>query len=258
MHHWQHYCRGARHPIVVLTDHENLVWFMTTPNLTRRQLKWAKKLAEYDFNVTYREGKKNPADGLSKRPDYKLPKASTTSTAAETVRQSFRLGSNDYKPVQEKLYTLAVMTLRPRRPVRQVRQEDVVPNINMDGGTTGTPAVRDLYAREASRDGDAVVRRDNVIPDINMDVGRPGHPEAQHRSIEDSAADADAMDIDNTVDDDPIGLQIEAGASDKMVEALRLVATRTPIGGEATAYTKMSIKELERAICAEQSHNSLV
>ena len=85
MHHWRHYCQGARHPIVVLTDHANLVWFMTTPNLTRRQLKWAEKLAEYDFNVTYREGKKNPADGLSRRPDYELPKASTTSTAVEMV-----------------------------------------------------------------------------------------------------------------------------------------------------------------------------
>ena len=120
MHHWRHYCRGARHPIVVLTDHANLVWFMTTPNLTRRQLKWAEKLAEYDFNVTYREGKKNPADGLSRRHNYELLKASTTLTAAETVRQSFCLGSNDYKPVQEKLYTLAAMTLWPRRPVRQV------------------------------------------------------------------------------------------------------------------------------------------
>ena len=113
---------------------------MTTPNLTRRQLKWAEKLAEYDFNVTYREGKKNPANGLSKRPDYKLPKASTTLTATETVRQSFCLGSNDYKPVQEKLYTLAVMTLRPRRPVRQVRQEDIVPNRNMDVGMDGGAA----------------------------------------------------------------------------------------------------------------------
>ncbi|SLM34944.1 gag polymerase env [Lasallia pustulata] len=141
MHHWRHYCRGARHLIVVLTDHANLVWFMTTPNLTRRQLKWAEKLAEYNFNVTYREGKKNPADSLSRRPDYKLPKASTTSTATETVQQSFRLGSNDYKPVQEKLYTLAVMTLRPRRPVRQVQQEDVVPDINMDGAALRNQAV---------------------------------------------------------------------------------------------------------------------
>ncbi|SLM36166.1 hypothetical protein LPUS_05630 [Lasallia pustulata] len=44
-----------------------------------------------------------------------------------------------YRTVQEKLYTLAVMTLRPRRPVRQVQQEDVVPDtdmdVRMDGGT---------------------------------------------------------------------------------------------------------------------------
>ena len=86
VHHWQHYCQGARHPIIILTDHANLVWFMTTSNLTRRQLKWVKKLAEYDFNVTYREGKTNPADGLLRRPDYKLLKVSTTSTAAETVQ----------------------------------------------------------------------------------------------------------------------------------------------------------------------------
>ena len=91
-----------------------------------------------------------------------------------------------------------------------------------------------------------------------MDVRRPGYPEAQHHSIKDSAADAEAMNINDTVDDDPISLQIEAGASDKTVKALQLVATCTPIGGKATAYTKMSIKELERAIYAKQSHNSLV
>ena len=151
---------------------------MTTPNLTRRQLKWAEKLAEYDFNVTYREGKKNPADGLLRRPDYQLPKASTTSTAAETVRQSFQMGSNNYKPVQEKLYMLAVMTLRPRRPVRQVQQEDVVPDINMDVGmedggaaTTEESSVRHLPAREASHNSDTVVRQDNTVPNINIDVG---------------------------------------------------------------------------------------
>ncbi|KAA6412413.1 MAG: hypothetical protein FRX48_03403 [Lasallia pustulata] len=139
-----------------------------------------------------------------------------------------------------------------------VRQDNIVPNINMDGGTTGTPAVRNLHAREASRDGDAVVRQDNVIPNINMDIRRPGYPEAQHHSIEDGAADADAMDIDDTVNDDPIGLQIEAGASDKTAKALWLVGTCTPIGGEATASTSISIKELKRAICVKQSHDSLV
>ncbi|SLM41533.1 hypothetical protein LPUS_12599 [Lasallia pustulata] len=211
-----------------------MVWFMTTLNLMRRQLKWVKKLAEYGFNVTYREGKKNLANGLSRRPDYKLPKASTTLTAAETVQQSFCLGSNDYKPVQEKLYMLAVMTLWLRRPISVWKtvapplrknpqygtyllekqavmvmvwyNETTFTTYTKAGGTTGTPAVCNLHAQEASHDGDAVVQQDNIVPNINIDVRRPGYPEAQHRSIEDSTADAEAMDIDDTVDDDPIGL----------------------------------------------------
>ncbi|SLM37971.1 hypothetical protein LPUS_07985 [Lasallia pustulata] len=73
----------------LLDTETQYVWFMTTPNLSRRQLKWAEKLAEYNFNVTYHEGNKNPADGLFRRPNYKLPKAATTSTAAEIVQQSF-------------------------------------------------------------------------------------------------------------------------------------------------------------------------
>ena len=91
------------------------------------------------------------------------------------MRQSFRLGSNDYKPVQEKLYTLAVMTLWPRRPVRQVQQEDVVPDTNIeDSGATEAPLVRRLPAQEASRVGGDLVQRDNVVPDTNMDVGMDG------------------------------------------------------------------------------------
>ena len=147
------------------------------------------------------EGKKNPANSLSKRPDYKLPKASTTLTAVETVQQSFRLGSNNYKLVQEKLYTLAVMTLQPRRPVRQVRQENIVPNINidvrMDGGTTGTPAICNLHAREASRNGDAVVRRDNVVSNINIDVGMDGGttgtPAVYNLHIQEASRNGDAV-----------------------------------------------------------------
>ncbi|SLM33889.1 hypothetical protein LPUS_02489 [Lasallia pustulata] len=130
----------------------------------RRQLKWVKKLAEYDFNVIYREGKKNPANGLLGRPDYELPKASTTSTAAEMVRQSFCLGSKDYKSVQEKLYTLAAMTLRPRH----IGMED------SGAATVEESSVRRIPAREASRNGDGVVQQDNVVPHIHMDVGIDG------------------------------------------------------------------------------------
>ena len=90
---------------------------MTTSNLIQRQLKWAEKLTEYDFKVTYQEGKKNPADSLLRQPDYELLKVASTLTAAEMMQQSFCMRSKNYKSVQEKLYTLTAMTLQLRHSV---------------------------------------------------------------------------------------------------------------------------------------------
>ena len=94
---------------------------MTTSNLTQRQLKWAEKLTEYDFKVTYQEGKKNPADDLLRWPDYKLLKVASTLAAAEMMQQSFCMRCKNYKSVQEKLYTLTAMTLQSRHSVWQLQ-----------------------------------------------------------------------------------------------------------------------------------------
>ena len=90
---------------------------MTTLNLTQRQLKWAEKLAEYDFKVTYWEGKKNSADDLLRQSDYKLSKTANTLTAAKMMQQFFCLKSKNYKSVQKELYTLTAMTLQLRHSV---------------------------------------------------------------------------------------------------------------------------------------------
>ena len=55
-----------------------------------------------------------------------------------------------------------------------------------------------------------------------------------------------------------ISLQIEDSTSADTVEALQLVSTHSPIGGEITAYTRMSIKQLKCAIHTEQLKDSLV
>lgn len=39
-------------------------------DLSRRQVRWAQDLSAYWFTIAYREGKGNPADGPSRRPDY--------------------------------------------------------------------------------------------------------------------------------------------------------------------------------------------
>jgi RNase H-like domain found in reverse transcriptase/Reverse transcriptase (RNA-dependent DNA polymerase)/Integrase zinc binding domain/Chromo (CHRromatin Organisation MOdifier) domain/Integrase core domain len=68
--HWRHYLEGARHRILVRCDHKNLEYFQTTKLLSRRQARWAEILSAYDFEIEYLEGKRNPADGPSRRPDY--------------------------------------------------------------------------------------------------------------------------------------------------------------------------------------------
>lgn len=67
---WRHYLEAPATSTIVLTDHEALRSFMTTKVLNRRQMRWAEVLAAYDFHIQWRRGKDNPADGLSRRPDY--------------------------------------------------------------------------------------------------------------------------------------------------------------------------------------------
>jgi RNase H-like domain found in reverse transcriptase/Reverse transcriptase (RNA-dependent DNA polymerase)/Chromo (CHRromatin Organisation MOdifier) domain/Integrase zinc binding domain/Integrase core domain/Aspartyl protease len=71
MKHWKHYLEGAKHEIIVYSDHKNLTTFTTTKELNRRQLRWSEELASYRFRIMYRKGKENAnADALSRRPDY--------------------------------------------------------------------------------------------------------------------------------------------------------------------------------------------
>ena len=81
--HWRHYLEGTRHQVLVLTNHRNLSRFMTTTKLSPRQVRWAQELSRYNFVIDYRPGSKNPADGLSRRPDH----MTTTEDEIEGNRQ---------------------------------------------------------------------------------------------------------------------------------------------------------------------------
>ena len=43
---------------------------MNVKSLNGRQVRWAMKLAAYDFVILHHSGKSNPADALSRQPDY--------------------------------------------------------------------------------------------------------------------------------------------------------------------------------------------
>jgi len=86
---WRHYLEGANHKILVQCDHKNLEYFQTSKVLSRRQARWAEILSSYDIVIEHLEGKKNPADGPSRRPDYEIgyerPIARLLATLAATV-----------------------------------------------------------------------------------------------------------------------------------------------------------------------------
>ena len=110
MKHWRHYFEGAKYPIQIYSDHKNLEIFMTTKILNRRQARWAEFLANYDFVLVHIPGKKNPADGPSRRPDYienvEIPTGTLIPKSALRMLQPYKLllqatngGSNSSSPL---------------------------------------------------------------------------------------------------------------------------------------------------------------
>jgi len=86
---WRHYLDGANHKVLIQCDQKNLEYFQTSKVLSRRQARWAEILSSYDFVIEYLKGKKNPADGLSRRPDYEIgyeiPTAQLLATLATNI-----------------------------------------------------------------------------------------------------------------------------------------------------------------------------
>ena len=61
-----HYLEGCKHKVFVLTNHNNLCWFMNIKSLSSRQVKWTQKLLRYYFQINYCQGKVNrTVDALS-------------------------------------------------------------------------------------------------------------------------------------------------------------------------------------------------
>ena len=72
---WRPELEGAEDPVSVVTDHKNLVHFMTAKQLSRRQARWSEFLSRFNFNITYRPGPLNgKADALTRRSGDLPPK----------------------------------------------------------------------------------------------------------------------------------------------------------------------------------------
>ncbi|KAI0995384.1 hypothetical protein K3495_g12798 [Podosphaera aphanis] len=74
---WRSELQGTHHPITLLTDRSNLVYFMTTKKLTRRQVRWNEFLSEFDFRISYCPGKLNIKPEALTRRSQDLPENET-------------------------------------------------------------------------------------------------------------------------------------------------------------------------------------
>ncbi|KAG5716608.1 hypothetical protein E4T56_gene16277 [Termitomyces sp. T112] len=76
---WRAYLEGSPHCIQVYSDHNNLQYFTTTKQLSRRQARWSETLSEYDFTIHYRPRRLGTKpDALTWRPDVYLKKSFET------------------------------------------------------------------------------------------------------------------------------------------------------------------------------------
>ena len=167
---------------------------------------------------------------------------------------SFR--SEDYRSVQEKLYTLTAIKMHPHCTVQQLSQMSVVLNISIRDSS----ATEALMAQEASCDNDysneiSSTTKASTVQCLSAQEASCDHikesryAEPQHYSVKNNSR---VIDTDDTVVVDLISLQFDT------VEVLQLMSTHTLMGGEIMTYTSMSIEQLKCALHTEQSNDNLV
>ena len=91
---WRCYLHGVR--FTVHSDHSNLRSLQTKPHPSGREARWMDLLAQFDFGVEHIPGKRNPADPLSRRPDYMAAPISTVSSESllSEVREGYAADAN--------------------------------------------------------------------------------------------------------------------------------------------------------------------
>ncbi|KAI0992264.1 hypothetical protein K3495_g15922, partial [Podosphaera aphanis] len=66
---WRSELIGLKEPFLILSDHKNLRYFMSTRKLSERQVRWSQLLSQFNFRLKFRSGKEaGRPDALSRRP----------------------------------------------------------------------------------------------------------------------------------------------------------------------------------------------
>ncbi|CAK9824012.1 Retrovirus-related Pol polyprotein from transposon 297 [Anthophora retusa] len=164
--HFRPYVYGK--PFNLITDHQPLVWMHSVKDPSSRLLRWRLKLAEYEYKVVYKAGKRNVnADALSRNPDTTavLPVSSDSSDIPifESRHQPVDIPftSNDMQYPQS-----------PPPPIPSILPEQhVEAHLETDSDMTETPHRIIKYSRDR-----LIMRNDNLACFMTLDnQPRRGH-----------------------------------------------------------------------------------
>jgi hypothetical protein len=56
---WRVYLEGAKHTIIIKMNYKNLIFFIITKELIRRQARWAETLLQFNFKIIHYKGTEN-------------------------------------------------------------------------------------------------------------------------------------------------------------------------------------------------------
>jgi hypothetical protein len=67
---WQQYIKNVKYSVRMIIDHVNLKNFFINKTLSRREIRWWKRLTELDLKIKYRFDKNNFADDSFRKRNY--------------------------------------------------------------------------------------------------------------------------------------------------------------------------------------------
>ena len=93
---WRHFLEGLPQPFEIWTDHQNLKFWQTAQNLSRRQARWAIFLADFNFVLVHKPGSSNTrADPLSRLSSHEVTDADDNRERIVLRPEHFRICAND-------------------------------------------------------------------------------------------------------------------------------------------------------------------
>ena len=135
--HWHAELQSVENPILVLSDHKNLEYFITSKLLNQRQAEWAGLLSRFNFNITYRPGKHGRKPDALTRWSGDLP---------EEGDETFRKQTTVLKPHNLDTNTIPSEPLKPQLVSQELCLLPDIPPLN------GHEPLRMLFERAYQTD----------------------------------------------------------------------------------------------------------